>query len=249
MSKTAFAVGTAMGQFLHDGIVAVARAIPDMINAAIDAADQMRDLSIRTGAMRTLSKWACGAADRDGHRRPEPRAEAAVEERHRALDPKSQQAGLFKALGVSRDALSDLEKLVPAVADAFKKLPDGPQKAAVAMELFPRLGRGRVPRSRVEGSGRVRRQGRAPRYRHLVADRGCRRQVQGRPRRPEVRIHGTGDAGRGRIASVLDDIVKWAQEFIADGTNAKEIAADLAATFGRSRCRRRRDRASDRDHR
>lgn len=235
MSKTAFAVGTAMGQFLHDGIVAVARAIPDMINAAIDAADQMRDLSIRTGAStETLSKWAYAArqtgTDIEGLSRGLKLLSKNATE---ALDPKSQQAGLFKALGVSRDALSDLEKLVPAVADAFKKLPDGPQKAAVAMELFGKSGSDLVEFLDQGSKGLDEFGDKAERLGIVISSQTADAADKFKDDLDDLKSASMGLAMQvaGELLPVLDDIVKWAQEFIADGTNAKEIAADLAATL------------------
>lgn len=151
IEKRAYAMGKAMGGALRSaatgllaftGVTVGVAAGINAIKSAIDRADNIRDLSIRLGiSTERLSGFSYAAKQtgtdiedlNKGLLRLSKNAAAA-------LDPKSRQANLFEALGVSKDSLTDLEKLVPQVADAFKQIDDGATKAALAQELFGRSG-------------------------------------------------------------------------------------------------------------
>lgn len=142
MQVRAVAFGTVIGNVLSRGLEAGFRGLVNASTAAIDFADSIRDASIRIGAStETLSAYAYAAkqtgTDIDelnkGLLRLSKNATAA-------LDPGSKQAGLFDALGVSKESLRDIELLVPQVANAFSQLEDGATKAALAQELFGRSG-------------------------------------------------------------------------------------------------------------
>jgi len=136
-------IKSAAGSFLaFAGVTVSIGAVVNSLKSAIDRADELRDSSIRLGVgVDVLSKWSYAAkqtgTDIDGLNKGLKQLSKNATE---ALDPKSEQAGLFAALGISKDALGDLTKLVPQLADAFQKLPDGPQKTAVAMQLLGKSG-------------------------------------------------------------------------------------------------------------
>lgn len=60
-----------------------------------------------------------------------------------ATDSSSKSAKLFKMMGV--DVSSGLEPALGKIADVFKSLPEGPTKAALAVELFGKAGMDLIP--------------------------------------------------------------------------------------------------------
>jgi hypothetical protein len=121
------------------GVVAVTK-------EAIDFADHLNDLKERLGiSAEALSGWAYAAkqagTDIDALAIGLRRLSANMAD---ALDPKSQQAGLFKALGVEvKDAsgnLRSLEDVLPEIAQKFKEMDNATTETALAMELFGKSG-------------------------------------------------------------------------------------------------------------
>jgi hypothetical protein len=115
---------------------------------AIDAADNLNDLSQRVGvAVPTLSKFGAAAAD----------SGSSIEEVAKAMgrlskgivDPASKTNEALKSLGISSIDASGKVRSVDAImldlADKFSKLPDGAQKTALAMELFGKSGMNLIP--------------------------------------------------------------------------------------------------------
>lgn len=149
MEKRAFKFGQTIGSALKVGAVAATAAFGALtvaVSRAIDNADAMRDLSIRTGiATEKLSEYAYAArqtgTDIDGLSRGLKLLSKNAAE---ALDSDSSKGKLFEALGVNvKDAegnLKSLDALLPEVADKFKELEDGTTKAALAQELFGKSG-------------------------------------------------------------------------------------------------------------
>src|SRR5688500_4862087 len=133
----------AAGSFLaFAGVTVSIGAAANAIKGAIDRADQLRDASIRLGVgVEVLSAYGY-AAQQTGTDIEELNKGLLRLSRNAttALDPKSRQAGLFEALGVSKDALTDLNKLIPQVANAFAQMEDGATKAGLAQELFGKSG-------------------------------------------------------------------------------------------------------------
>jgi hypothetical protein len=142
MQTTAKRAGTALGLALAAGATAAAIAVKH----AIDQADEIRDLSIRLGTgTETLSAYAY-AAKQTGTDIESLGTGLKILSKNAAdaLNPTSQQAKVFEALGVSvTDAtgkLKPLKQLVPEIADKFKLIQDGTTKAALAQALFGRSG-------------------------------------------------------------------------------------------------------------
>lgn len=149
IEKRAYKFGQNIGTAIKGGAIiatAALTAVAAAVGQAIDRADEMRDLSIRTGvATEKLSEYAYAAkqtgTDIDGLARGlKLLAKNAAE----AADETSGKGKLFEALGVNvKDAqgnLKNLDQLLPEVADKFQSLEDGTTKAALAQELFGKSG-------------------------------------------------------------------------------------------------------------
>jgi hypothetical protein len=142
IEKRAKAFGAALGV----GLVTAATALTALTKSAIDNADALRDSSIQLGiSTETLSAYSYAAqqtgTDLDSLSRG---LKILSKNAADALKPTSEQARVFKALGISvTDAtgqLKQLDELVPEVANAFAQLEDGTQKAALAQSLFGKSG-------------------------------------------------------------------------------------------------------------
>lgn len=122
------------------------QAVFDGFKGAIDAADKLNDFNQRLGiSAEALSGWGYAAkqsgTDIDALGKGMLRLSKNMAA---ALDPKSQESGLFAALGVDvKDAqgkLRSLESVLPEVADAFKALNNETLEAALAQEVFGKSG-------------------------------------------------------------------------------------------------------------
>lgn len=127
------------------GFVSVTGAIAGIKNA-IDQADKLNDFNQRLGiSAEALSGWGYAATqagtDIDALGIGLKKLAKNMAE---ALDPKSEQAGIFKALGVGvKDAqgnLRDLEQVLPEIASAFKALNNETLEAALAQQIFGKSG-------------------------------------------------------------------------------------------------------------
>ena len=106
---------------------------------AIDAADNLNDLSQRTGVgVEALSKF--GAAAEDSGSSLDEVAKAMGKLSKGIVDPASKANEALRSIGVSSTDASGKIRSVDAVmldiADKFSKLPDGAQKTALAMQIF-----------------------------------------------------------------------------------------------------------------
>ena len=115
-------------------------------NNAIDQADKLNDFTKRLGvSAEAISAWGYAASqtgtDIDSLGKGLRILQKNMAE---ALDPKSEQGNLFKALGIDvKDAqgnLRDLEGLLPEIANAFKTLDNDATETALAMQLFGKSG-------------------------------------------------------------------------------------------------------------
>jgi hypothetical protein len=146
LEKEAIQVGKALGTAIAGGAIAVATGLTAMVKGAIDSADAMRDLSIRTGvSTETLSAFGYAASqtgtDVDVLAKGMKVLAKNVAD---SLNPTSEQSKVFKALGIEvTDAsgkLRDIGDLIPEIADRFKAMEDGTTKAALAQALFGKAG-------------------------------------------------------------------------------------------------------------
>jgi hypothetical protein len=119
-----------------------------MAKQAIDAADNLNDLSQRTGvSVETLSKF--GAAAEDAGSSIDEVAKAMGRLSKGIVDPASKTNEALKSIGInSRDAagkIKGVDQIMLELADKFSKMPDGAQKTALAMELFGKSGMNLIP--------------------------------------------------------------------------------------------------------
>lgn len=128
------------------GALVSVQAVFDGFKGAIDAADKLNDFNQRLGiSAEALSGWGYAAkqtgTDIDTLGKGMLRLSKNMAA---ALDPKSQQSGLFAALGVDvKDAqgkLRSLESVLPDIADGFKALNNETLEASLAQEVFGKSG-------------------------------------------------------------------------------------------------------------
>ena len=122
--------------------------IAAMGKQAIDAADNLNDLSQRVGvAVPTLSKF--GAAAEDSGTSIEEVAKAMGRLSKGIVDPASKTNEALKSIGVSSTDAAGKVRSVDAImldlADRFSKMPDGAEKTALALELFGKSGMNLIP--------------------------------------------------------------------------------------------------------
>ena len=119
-----------------------------LAKGSIDAADNLNDLSQRTGvAVESLSRF--GAAADDSGSSVDEVAKAMGKLSKGIVDPASKASEALKSIGVNaRDAsgnIRPLDDVMLDVANKFAKMPDGAQKTALAMELFGKSGMNLIP--------------------------------------------------------------------------------------------------------
>ena len=122
--------------------------IAAMGKQAIDAADNLNDLSQRVGvAVPTLSRF--GAAAEDSGTSIEEVAKAMGRLSRGIVDPASKTNEALKSIGVSSTDAAGRVRSVDAImldlADRFSKMPDGAEKTALALELFGKSGMNLIP--------------------------------------------------------------------------------------------------------
>ena len=115
---------------------------------AIDAADNLNDLSKRTGVgVESLSKF--GAAAEDSGTSVDEVAKAMGRLARGVVDPASQTSKALQSIGVSAtDAngkVRSLDQIMLSVSDVFAKMPDGAEKTALAMDIFGKSGANLIP--------------------------------------------------------------------------------------------------------
>jgi phage-related protein len=115
---------------------------------AIDAADNLNDLSQRTGvAVPILSKF--GAAAEDSGSSIDEVAKSMGRLSKGIVDPASKTNEALKAIGISstdaQGKIRSVDSIMLDLADKFAKMPDGAEKTALAMELFGKSGMNLIP--------------------------------------------------------------------------------------------------------
>lgn len=146
-SATLRRIGLAAGA----AVTAAAGGFALMVKSSIDAADELSKLSQKVGiATDDLSKlnYAAGLSGVET-----AALQTGLQKLSRnlvdAADGTGTAAKAFSALGVSvkntDGSLKDNQTLLLELADVFSKLPDGPQKTAVAMDIFGKAGADLIP--------------------------------------------------------------------------------------------------------
>ena len=138
-------LGGAMGALLP---VLSGAGLAALAKGSIDAADNLNDLSQRTGvAVESLSKF--GAAADDAGSSVDEVAKAMGKLSKGIVDPASKANAALKSIGISSTDASgkvrSMDAIMLDVADKFAKMPDGATKTALAMELFGKSGMNLIP--------------------------------------------------------------------------------------------------------
>lgn len=139
--------GAAAAGVLAGGMAAAAASAIALTASAADQVDQLDRLSQKTGiAMSTLQGWSVIMAENGLQAESlttgmKTLAKKIVE----ARDPASDAAAEFKKMGVTITGLSTTESVIRDLADRFKELPDGPEKAALAVQFFSKAGLELIP--------------------------------------------------------------------------------------------------------
>jgi hypothetical protein len=145
-------LGSVTGGVLALGAGLSAAGVVAFAKGAIDAADNMRDLSQKTGvSVENLSRFqqAAQMAGTDIEGVGKAMGKLAKGMYEAATTGKGPASEALRSLGISAvDAngkLRGTDQVMLDVADRFKQMPDGAQKAALAVQLFGKAGADMIP--------------------------------------------------------------------------------------------------------
>lgn len=115
---------------------------------SIDAADNLNDLSQRTGVgVEVLDKF--GKAANDSGSSLEEVAKSMGKLAKGIVDPASKTNEALKSIGISstdaQGKIRGVDAIMIDLADKFSKMPDGVEKTALAMEIFGKSGANLIP--------------------------------------------------------------------------------------------------------
>jgi hypothetical protein len=122
-----------------------------LVKGSIDAADNLRDMSQKTGvAVETLNGLGFAAGQAGGDLASIGAAAGKVNKAIVEAAGGNKDTGeAFSKLGISvRDSAGDLKKadvIIAEVADKFKGYADGPEKSAIALRIFGKAGADMIP--------------------------------------------------------------------------------------------------------
>jgi len=125
--------------------------LASLVKGAVDAADNLRDMSQQTGiAIEELNGLGFAAGQAGGSLETMVSAAGKLNKSVEDAAKGGKETGAaFKALGIDvLDAQGNLKKadvVMAEVADQFAKYEDGPEKAALAMVLFSKAGADMIP--------------------------------------------------------------------------------------------------------
>jgi hypothetical protein len=139
--------GAAAAGILAGGFAAAAAGAVALTASAADQVDELDRLSQKTGiALSTLQSWSV-IMDENGIQ-----AEALTSGMRtlskqivEARDPSSKAAAAFKEIGISINGLSTTDSVIRDLSDRFKEMPDGPEKAALAIQFLGKAGLDMIP--------------------------------------------------------------------------------------------------------
>lgn len=139
------------GAAIAAGITVAAGAISVMVKQSIDAADEASKLATAAGVTTEAFTGLQFAADLSGVSTQELSSALARLNKtsSEVAAGTEKQAALFKVLGVAvKDSAGNMrasDAILGDLADRFQEMPDGVNKAAVAMEIFGRSGTKLIP--------------------------------------------------------------------------------------------------------
>ncbi|MDP3598222.1 MAG: hypothetical protein Q8S75_14625, partial [Nitrospirota bacterium] len=139
--------GAAAAGVLAGGFVAAATAAVLMTTSAGQQIEAIDQLSQKTGiALQSLQQWSVIMAENSFQAETLSGGMRTLSKQMiEARNPASQAATTFDELGISITALGSTESTIRAVADKFKDLPDGADKARLAVTLFGKAGLDMIP--------------------------------------------------------------------------------------------------------
>lgn len=138
-------IGTVLGGLVPAAGVAGLAALG---KRAIDTADNLNDLSQRTGvSVENLSRF--GAAAKDSGSSVEEVSKAMGKLARGVVDPASKANEALKSIGISstdaKGKIRGMDQIMLDLADKFQKMPNGAEKTALAMQLFGKAGANLIP--------------------------------------------------------------------------------------------------------
>lgn len=151
MSKMKGAIDMVKGAMGALGVGVSVLGLASLVKDAIDAADNLRDMSQKTGvAVETLNGLGFAAGQAGGSL--ESVVDAAGKVNKSIVEAASgnlETGEAFKVLGINvRDAAGQLKTadvVMAEVADKFKDYADGPEKTAIALRIFGKAGADMIP--------------------------------------------------------------------------------------------------------
>jgi hypothetical protein len=151
MSKMKAGIDMVKGAMGSLGVGVSVLGLAGLVKDAIDAADNLRDMSQKTGvAVETLNGLGFAAGQAGGSL--ESVVDAAGKVNKSIVEAASgnlETGEAFKVLGINvRDAAGQLKTadvVMAEVADKFKDYADGPEKRAIALRIFGKAGADMIP--------------------------------------------------------------------------------------------------------
>jgi len=139
--------GATAAGVLAGGIVAAATAAVLLTTTAGKQVEALDQLSQKTGiTIQSLQGWSVIMAENGFQAETLTGSMRTLSKQMiEARNPASQAATTFDELGISITALGSTESTIRAVADKFKELPDGADKARLAVTLFGKAGLDMIP--------------------------------------------------------------------------------------------------------
>jgi len=137
----------AAGKLAGTAILAVTSAAVANTLAIAAQVEETDHLSQKTGiAVQTLQGWSVAMAENGFQAQSLATGMRTLsKEILEAQNPASAAAGAFEDMGIQITELGSTERTIRAVADRFKDMPDGPEKAALAVTLFGKSGLDLIP--------------------------------------------------------------------------------------------------------
>ncbi|WHZ27607.1 MAG: hypothetical protein OJF51_002404 [Nitrospira sp.] len=142
-------LGKALDNFMNfskGGAAAAAGAVALTASAA-EQVDKLDQLSQKTGiALKTLQSWSVIMAENDIQAESLTTAMKTLSSKMvEAKDPASKAAAAFDEMGLSVNELGSTESVIRALSDRFKSMPDGADKARLAIEFLGKAGLDLIP--------------------------------------------------------------------------------------------------------
>lgn len=129
---------------------AIATVTSSLVATTLSIASQVEEtesLSQKTGiATKTLQGWSVAMAENNFQAQSLAAGMRTLsKEMLEAQNPATAAADAFTAIGLSASSLDSTESAIRAIADRFATMADGPEKAALAIQLFGRAGLDMIP--------------------------------------------------------------------------------------------------------